>query len=36
MRFKKVIRRWMINGVGVVFVLLLILEVAVAMVVRAY
>lgn len=36
MRFKKVIRRWMINGVGVVFVLLLILEVAMAMVVRAY
>ncbi len=36
MRFKKVIRRWMINGVGVVFVLLLILEVALAMVVRAY
>lgn len=36
MQFKKVIRRWMTHGVGVVFVLLLILEVAVAMVVRAY
>lgn len=36
MNFKKVIRRWMINGLGVVLVLLLILEVAMAMVIRSY
>lgn len=36
MRFKKIIRRWMINGLGVVVVLLLILEVAMAMVIRSY
>lgn len=36
MRFKKIIRRWMINGLGVVIVLLLILEMAMAMVIRSY
>ncbi len=36
MHFKKVIRRWMINGLGVVLVLLLMLEMAMAMVIRSY
>ncbi len=36
MNFKKVIRRWMINGLGVILVLLLILEVSMAMVIRSY
>lgn len=36
MQFKKVIRRWMFNGLGVVLVLLVILEVAMAIVIRSY
>ncbi len=36
MLFKKVTRRWLINGLGVVAVLLLILEVVAAFVIRAY
>ena len=36
MQFKRVIRRWMLNGLGVVLVLLLILEIAMSMVVQSY
>lgn len=36
MQFKKVFRRWMINGLGVVLVLLLVLEMAIALVIRSY
>lgn len=36
MQFKKVVRRWMINGLGVILVLLVILEVAMAIVIRSY
>ena len=36
MQFKRVIRRWMVNGLGVVLVLLLILEVAMSIVIRSY
>ena len=36
MRFKRVIRRWMVNGLGVVLVLLLILELTMAIVVQSY
>lgn len=36
MLFKKVTRRWLVNGLGVVAVLLLILEIAAALVIRSY
>lgn len=36
MLFKKVTRRWLVNGLGVVAVLLLILEVVAALVIRSY
>lgn len=36
MLFKKVTRRWLVNGLGVVAVLLLILEIVAAMVIRSY
>ncbi len=36
MLFKKVTRRWLVNGLGVVAVLLLVLEIAAALVIRSY
>ncbi len=36
MLFKKVTRRWLVNGLGVVVVLLLILEIAAALVIRSF
>ena len=36
MLFKKVTRRWLVNGLGVVVILLFILEIAAALVIRSY
>lgn len=36
MHFKRVIRRWMVNGLGVVLVLLLVLEMTMAVIIQSY